>query len=220
MNLSSLTIEPGGAHRVALPSWMTAAVWSPEGPLLAAGSTGAQRVALLSFDPSRSNLAQLESFPVLVANLVSWSQQWAPAQATPDQPILIQDPPGTRSTAVSLSGGPSRPLPAHAGSTQVLTPEQPGIETITQRGSWGTRTTTLAVNVATESSSPSAAPVELAATASPAAPARTQWWPWLLGAALVVLLIEWLYGRSASSASAALCTVERSSRRAARALLC
>ncbi len=194
VNLSSLTIEPGGAHRVALPSWMTAAVWSPEGPLLAAGSTGAQRVALLSLDPSRSNLAQLESFPVLVANLVSWSQQWAPAQATPGQPILIQDPPGTRSTAVSLGGGPSRPLAAHGGSAQVLTPEQPGIETITQRGSWGTRTTTLAVNVATESASPSAAPVELAATASPAAPARAQWWPWLLGAALVVLLIEWLYG--------------------------
>jgi Ca-activated chloride channel homolog len=193
VSLASLTIEPGAARRISLPSWMTAAAWSPDGPLLASGSSDGQRVALLAFEPSRSNLAQLESFPLLVANLVSFSQQWAPAQAIPGQPILIEDPPGTSSTAVSASAGASRALAADAGTAQLLTPQQPGFETITQRGSWGTRTRTLAVNVATEPASPPAVPVELAATASPAAPARAQWWPWLLGAALIVLSLEWLY---------------------------
>jgi uncharacterized protein YegL len=193
VSLASLTIEPGAARRISLPSWMTAAAWSPDGPLLASGSSDGQRVALLAFEPSRSNLGQLESFPLLVANLVSFSQQWAPAQAVPGQPILIQDPPGTSSAAVSQSAGTSRPLAADAGTAQLLTPQQPGFEAITQRGSWGTRTRTLAVNVATESASPPAAPVELAATASPTAPARAQWWPWLLGAALIVLSLEWLY---------------------------
>jgi Ca-activated chloride channel family protein len=199
VGLASLTIEPGAARRISLPSWMTAAAWSPDGPLLASGATDGQRVALLAFEPFRSNLTQLQSFPQLIANLVSLSQQWAPAQATPGQPILIQEPPGTSSIVVSTSGGTSRPLAVDAGTAQPLTPRQPGIETITQRGPWGMRAGTLAVNVDTEPVSPPTAPVELAATASPAAPARAQWWPWLLGGALIALLLEWLHAAGRES---------------------
>ena len=70
VDLTSLDIDAGSARTLVLPDYMTPVAWSPGGPLLAAGDDGSQRVAVLSFDPSESDLPQLASFPVLAANLV------------------------------------------------------------------------------------------------------------------------------------------------------
>ena len=193
VDLTSLTIDSNQARRLTPPSWMTASVWSPEGPLLASGSTAGQRVALLAFDPSDSDLPQLESFPLLVSNLVSWSQEWAPLQASTGQAVLVQEPPGTTSATLTADGQGTRRLPVSSSQAHALTLSTPGVYTIHQRGPWGTRTRTLAVNVDTEAASPSPTPVELNAASSALGSKRTPWWPWVLAAALVALILEWAY---------------------------
>ena len=65
--------------------------------------------ATLAFDPTDSDLPQLASFPRLVANLVAWSQEWAPAVVTARQPFLALRPPGAGPTQVVDASGDSRP---------------------------------------------------------------------------------------------------------------
>ncbi|MBS1878636.1 MAG: VWA domain-containing protein [Actinobacteria bacterium] len=83
VDLSSLTIGAGAARRLLPPDWLTALAWSPDGPLISAGSDGGQRVAVISFQPAESNLPQLASFPLLVANVVAWSREPKPVAVDP-----------------------------------------------------------------------------------------------------------------------------------------
>lgn len=72
VDLGALAIEAGGAESISLPHALQWAAWSPEGPLLASGRIAGRQIAVLSFDPSRSDLPQLSAFPALVSNLVGW----------------------------------------------------------------------------------------------------------------------------------------------------
>ena len=76
VDLRSLSIDRGAARRLVLPRWLGAVISSPGGALLAAGDNGRQRVAVLAFDPARSNLTQLPAFPILARNLERWAAGW------------------------------------------------------------------------------------------------------------------------------------------------
>ena len=200
VDLTSLALDPTAIHRFRLPDWMTPVVTAPSGPLLAAGTHNGQRVALLAFDPADSSLPQLATFPILVANLVAWTQQWVAPESAPATPQLVQVPPGSGPTTVRLGDRSVRRLaangPAGAGSTATLSLLSPGIYDLSQSRRSGTRTATVAVNLAPTPATPGA-PVDLARPgAEPAAGTqRVSWAPWLLGFALLVLVGEWLYAR-------------------------
>src|SRR6185312_5535151 len=81
VDLASLTIGAKASRRLALPAAMSAAAWSSEGPLIASGTESGGRVAVISFEPSESNLPQLTGFPTLIDNIVAWSQRLAPPSA-------------------------------------------------------------------------------------------------------------------------------------------
>lgn len=187
VDLQSLTIDAHGARRVTLPSWMQADAWSPEGPLLASGSLDGERLGLLSFEPFRSNLPQLAAFPALISNLVGWSQEFVPTATRAGEPLLIRETPGTSATTVSGAGASSSVEPGP------LELPGPGLYTVTQRGTWGTRSQTIAVNPTAGPTQPSPAPVDLYGGASGASGTRTPWWPWVLAGALIVLMLEWFY---------------------------
>ncbi len=85
VDLSSLEVESGGARRLELPPSLRWVLWSPEGPLLAYGDYGGRRLAVLAFDPDRSDLPQLPAFPLLVANLLrELTGSSPPAAPAPD----------------------------------------------------------------------------------------------------------------------------------------
>jgi hypothetical protein len=194
VDLTSLSIGARGGRRIVLPAYLTAAAWSPDGPLLADGDNGVQRLAVLAFDPARSDLPQLAGFPVLAANIVKWSAGWAPAAATAGEVTRIDATPGARRLTVSLGGRVV--MSARLGSSAATpTLAEPGLYTVSETGRGIKRVSAVAVNVAAppDTSSPSS-PIDLAASAQGGAPADgPNEAPWLLVCALVVIVLEWAY---------------------------
>jgi hypothetical protein len=167
---------------MSTPAWVQPVVWAPRGPLLAAGGDGVHRVVALAFDPGASALPQSEAFPILAQNIVSWALDWIPAAARPGDDVLAQVPPGTSATSVGTTN--SRAAPATFAATET------GVVEARQRGTWGVRTRDVATAV---TAAPGAAgAVDLAVDPAPALSGRHAYAPWLLLAALIVLLAEWL----------------------------
>jgi hypothetical protein len=208
VDLSSLAIASGAAHTVALPGYLAAVVWSPDGPLLAAGDDGSRRVAVLSFDPARSDLPQLVAFPILVSNLVRWAAGWtggwASNSAPAGEPLPIDGTPDATDLTLALNGAVVARKPLR-GDVVEMPVSQPGLYTVTETGPGIDRHAAVSVSIAGSATAAyavaPAAPVDLSATrvraASTHGPLRA---PWLLGAAILVLLLEWAYWRSRSQA--------------------
>jgi Ca-activated chloride channel family protein len=192
VDLASLTIGAGASKRLALPGSLNAAAWSAEGSLIAAGTEAGSRLAILSFEPSESNLPQLSAFPALIDNIVAWSQRLAPQSAAAGVPFTLAEPPGTtKVTLAAVAGGAAEGLDVAAGGEVPVSVRRPGNYAIELSGPWGTRTLGLAVN-------PGAAPaagaaVDLTAPAPTEGAGHTDWWKWVLIAALVVLIVEAIY---------------------------
>jgi Ca-activated chloride channel family protein len=194
VELASLTIGAEASRRLTLPASFSAAAWSSEGPLIASGSDQGRRVATISFEPSESNLPQLAGFPILIDNIVAWSQRLAPQSAAAGVPFTLSEPPGTSAASVEpATGGASEKLELAAGSEVPVSLAKPGNYVITLQGPWGTRLLAVAVN---PGAAPTAgAPVDLGAPAPTAHAGHEDWWKWVLVAALVVLILEALYSR-------------------------
>jgi uncharacterized membrane protein len=192
VELASLTIGAGASRRLALPASLSAAAWSAEGPLIAAGTDQGRRVATISFEPSESNLPQLAGFPTLIDNIVAWSQRLAPQSAAAGTPFALSEPPGTTAASLaSVTGGGSEDLEVAAGDEVPVSIARPGNYVLSLSGPWGTRRLAVAVN---PGPAPAAgAPVALGAPAPAAHVGHTDWWRWVLVAALVALLLEALY---------------------------
>jgi hypothetical protein len=210
VDLTSLDVPGGTAKRLTLPNWVAPVVWSAAGPLLAAGDDGTQRLAVLAFDPAASNLPQLSAFPLLLWNVVRWSETWLPAAVVAGEDVLISAFPGTTSVEIAGAAGPvlRQTFSAQAPHPVTFTAAQPGVYTVVERGPWGSRSGQVAANVQGTSPSTTAGPVLLLsggrqsavdgrpATALPPIAYRlspNRWWPWIGLAAWLVIAAEWLY---------------------------
>jgi Ca-activated chloride channel family protein len=147
VNLSSLTIDTGSARQLTLPGWLTPVAWSPAGPLIAAGGDGRQRVAIISFEPSRSNLPQLASFPIMAANLVTWGLRWAPASAVAGTPTLVDAIPGATTASLTRDGAVVARAPLD-GRPVALTATAPGLYALAESGPGVSDRATVAVDLA------------------------------------------------------------------------
>ncbi len=190
VDLSSLTVDQHAARAYTLPVWMQPVVWSADNPLLAAGDNGSQRVALLAFDPSSSDLPQLDALPILARNLVQWSTQWAPGAVGSDQALRVDATPGSQQTTIGAT------TPAADGTPLGFAGLAPGAYTLTQSGPGVVRRARIVANLASDPQSAPALPVDLAAWAE-AAPNRgeTALWPWLVLLGALAIAAEWLYWR-------------------------
>jgi Ca-activated chloride channel family protein len=210
VDLTSLDVPGGMAKRLTLPDWVAPIVWSAAGPLLAAGDDGTQRLAVLAFDPAASNLPQLSAFPLLLWNVVRWSETWLPAAVIAGEDVLISPSPGTTSVEVADSAGPvlRRTVSAQSPRPVTVTAARPGVYTVVERGTWGSRSGQVAANVQGTSPPTTAGPVLLlsggrrSAVGGTAATAQSPiayrlspngWWPWIGLAAWLAIAVEWLY---------------------------
>ena len=192
VDLASLTIGAEASRRLALPAAMSAAAWSSEGPLIASGTESGRRVAVISFEPSESNLPQLADFPALIDNIVAWSQRLAPPTAAAGTPFTVAEPDGTTAASVApAAGGAGEDLKVAPGTEVPVTLAKPGNYVVSLEGPWGTRELALGVNSGAVANAGS--PVDLSAPAPTVHAGHTDWWRWVLAAALLVLILEALY---------------------------
>lgn len=204
VDLGSLNVDPGAARQLTLPDWMAPVVSTPGGALLAAGDDGRQRLAVLAFDPARSNLAQLAAFPILARNLVRWASAWtAPAG---DGALVIDAVPGAARARVAPRSGVARSV-SFAGRAAGLTDIAPGAFGVHATGTGVSHRRALTTSPAAPSTAPAApassAPIDLTTWRS-AALRRSgrSLVPWLLVLALAAIAGDWAWWRRVRSARA------------------
>lgn len=203
VDVTSLDVPAGAAERLKLPDWMVPVIWSPSGPLLAAGGTS-QRVAVLAFDPLRSNVTQMSAFPLLLRNLLQWAEGAVPASVGVGSDVFLTPPSGT--TTLEIAG------PAPGADVTVVhvvaapreapsfTAARLGVYTIIERGPWGTRLARIAANAFAPAQQAGPQQLQLglpgagsSSAGSPLPPSPVSWWPWIGIAALVVMASEWFF---------------------------
>ena len=202
VDLTALAIEADGARRLSLPTALAPVASTPDGPLLAAGSSGGQRVAVLAFDPARSTLPQLAALPILISNLVGFSQEWVASVAVAGEPLPVDQPPGWETTVTRQGGGAADLVAAGEGGLATLKLGRPGLYEAVQSDGTERRERTVAVNLDLTAAEPGP-PVDLALPPASAGAEPEPLWPWVLGLALLVLVAEWVYAARLRRSTAA-----------------
>ena len=185
---SAQVLDPGG---------LVGIVDGSDGPLLLAGETGGARVLQLAFDPFESDLPLRVAWPVLLLNAVGWLTE---DQGSGTTARLL--PTGAPWTFPVVGDGPVRasgpegalPVDRVDGQVRVLQTTTRGLYRVEVDG----RTHRFAADLLSERETHIRPALTLdlddgesVASASGPRRGRRELWPWLIGAALVVLLAEW-----------------------------
>jgi len=183
------------------------------GPLLFVAERPEGRLAVLTFDLHDSDLPLQIAFPILTANLVDWLLSpsfplpagggWGggrlPATVRPGDPIPIQLDPEAAEILVTAPDGTRYTLPIGEGVPVFAATDQLGIYLVEQLDQSDTvlQSAVLSVNLFDEAESNIAprgvirvGPAEVG-SATWEEEGRREFWPWLAGAALGVLVVEW-----------------------------
>jgi Ca-activated chloride channel homolog len=189
------------AQAVSAP-WGQTVIQADGGPLLLTGERDGRRIALLTFDVRDSDLPLQIAFPILMANITDWLN---PGHAfdtmtgiQPGDPVTIL--PGAGTMAVMVTKPDGSQWRSEVGETAVLFNEtiQPGIYQVTLQESSGSRPAgRFAVNLfnTAEANIAPAASLQLGQASVEAATegniGQREFWPWLIGLALLFLTAEW-----------------------------
>ena len=176
------------------------------GPLLFVAERPEGRLAVLTFDLHDSDLPLQIAFPILTANLTDWllspparGEAWFPAIVRPGDPIPIQPDPEATEILVTAPDGTRHALPIGEESPVFAATGQLGVYLVEQLSQSGDvlQSTVLTVNLFDETES-NIAPREVVrvgqaqvTVAVREEEGRREFWPWLAGAALSVLVVEW-----------------------------
>ena len=189
------------AFKQVSASWADTLIEADGGPLLLAGETDGRQVAILTFDVRDSDLPLQITWPILMSSLVEWftpQNVVSTAEALHVGDSLALNPQaGATSVRFTLPDGSSTQLPVQ-GQMIFTDTEFPGQYTVEvfQDGSL-VQTAAFAVNVfdAGESNIGPQTGITLGGTTITQAVeeeiGQREFWPLLVLAALLVLLIEW-----------------------------
>lgn len=196
VDLSSLVVAE--AQNVAPRGW-SPIVRSGDVPLVLLGSVDGHRVVYFTFDLTHSNLPVQVSFPILGAALLHWLDGEAPgtvASGPAGEPIGIAAPDGSE-PVVTMPDGSERTLSSDTASFSDTS--QPGIYRVTYVDEDGSVTPgPIAVRsfVATEAGAPVRNIVTSTGDAVADEPGEVvrESGPWVIGALLAMLALEWWIG--------------------------
>lgn len=193
---------------VSLPDWADALIEADGRPLVFAGETGGRRVAVLTFDLRQSDLPLQVAYPILFSNLINYlvpPAAFDDSQALrPGDNLSLVPPPGVERIVVAAPSGKLYTLFPSAASLAFTDTDETGYYAVNFLSKDTARAEYFAVNLFDPSES-NIRPAETLrigqTTVSPASTEQTglrEFWPWLAGLALLVLLIEWqVYHRRA-----------------------
>ncbi len=189
------------AQAVSAP-WAQRLVEADGGPLILTGERNGRRVAILTFDLRDSDLPLQIAFPILMANITDWLSPGrafdAPSGLQPGSPVTIA--PGAATTAVIIQKPDGATWTANVGEDALIFTEtdQLGLYQVTLRDKDGDRAAgSFAVNLFSpaESDIQPTETVQIGQTAvtttSDGDIGQREFWPWLLGLALLILIVEW-----------------------------
>lgn len=173
------------------------------GPLLFVAERAEGRLAVLTFDLHDSDLPLQIAFPILVANLTDWllprGSARFPDVIHPGDPVVVQTDPEAAEVHVVAPDGARHTLPVGQAPPTFAATDRLGVYRVEQVSRSGDvlQSAGFAVNLFDEAES-NIAPREAVrigqAEVSAAAreeEGRREFWPWLAGAALGVLAVEW-----------------------------
>jgi hypothetical protein len=180
------TVDLNRARAVESDAWMPVARSGTEVPLVSVQETVDTRAVMFGFGflEAESNVALQPAFPVLVVNALEWlarprlSGQLRPGVETIDAAV---------SRVMSASGDELAITPF--GDARLVRFPAPGL----YLAEGGGMRTTFAVNVGDPQVSNVARTSLSDAAQAEAAAARANrpWWPWIVGLAFVLVLVEW-----------------------------
>jgi hypothetical protein len=198
INLDNVQI--GEALAVKTPSWAVALVDAPQTPLVLAGELARQKIVWIGFDTLQSTWPLRISFPMFMANAVEWLD---PAAAKSSQ-LQVRAGEPFRCRLAQPAATAEITLPD--GSRQTLTPAD-GREIVfggtakqgTYRLRAGSNNVAFCVNLldAAESNTKPREALQFGKFTTVGAAelraASKEFWRWIAGAALAVLMFEWWY---------------------------
>ncbi len=192
------------ARAVVPPPGARVLVEAEGGPLLFVAERPEGRLAVLTFDLHDSDLPLRVAFPILTANLADWllPQRAArlPATVRPGDPIPIRPDPETAEVIITAPNDTRYELPVGETPPVFAATDQLGLYLVGELDRSGNvlRSAAFAVNLFDEGESDIAprdiirvGQAEAVTTTREEEESRREFWPWLAGAALGVLVVEW-----------------------------
>lgn len=195
------------APRIVPGQWARVIVDSDGGPLLLAGEREGRRIIVLAFDLHLSDLPLNIAFPLLLSNMIEYLLPVSSVQLTTGQPIVA--PVDSTIEEVRVIRPDGRVVSSRDGQVQVQANQTfytetdlPGVYTLEERrGNEVIASRRFAVNLFAPNESRITPQRDLAipqlsgaqSTVARERDGRQELWRWLALAALIVLLVEWLY---------------------------
>ncbi|WP_119072428.1 vWA domain-containing protein [Aggregatilinea lenta] len=190
--------------------WATVLVRADGQPIIVAGERDNQQIALLGFDARYPNtdLVLQPAWPILVAELVSW---FSPARAidaseslSPGIPVTVRFVENANRATIVRPNGAQTTIDAVASTAVYADTLESGVYRVTlYADDQPVQSEPFAVNLfdAAESKIAPVSSVTIGTTTITQAvrqeTGRREWWPWIAGLGLLLLLVEWwLYHRT------------------------
>jgi hypothetical protein len=205
---SSITL--GQIRPLSDIEWATVLARVGDQPVIAAGEVENRQVALLGFDARYPNtdLVLQPAWPILIAELASW---FSPAQAidvteslSPGTPVIVHFVEASDRAVVTRPDGGTSALDTTSSTAVFADTLESGIYHVTLYvGDQVVRSEPFAVNLFDDAESriaPASSVTLGTATITQAArqeTGRREWWPWVAGLGLALLVAEWwIYHRT------------------------
>ncbi len=200
-NVNWSNVHVREARHIDPPQWAKALVTSDGGPLVIVGDTGVRRIGAITFDLHDSDLPLQVTFPILLVNLINYLAPGrsfdVPDGLSPGNSVIIRPDSSVDTVAIASPSNQVYTVRPSGGEVVFKDTQELGAYGVTLLSGDQRAIDYFAVNLfdPTESNIRPAQTIRIGQSRITSARADEtgwqEWWPWLAGLALLILLIEW-----------------------------